>query len=656
MLSNSIEYRVLSKYMDKIVSAFIDIVIQQKKLQFLANEVTFDQILFTEGILKLETNKISIKDFSLVAKYFVLKYKEKFNFKLSENFKDNVDFIESIKDDFTNNSFTNDYFILEKEIWKLIVKESNSEYKCSFYNYLNGTKPEGIYNFVNAYSSLLPELELTGNEVLENAIILLELTKSDAVFNTTVNNIMTGVKNWCKINYENGVNLLHNSLTLNEGEECIISAIVSGLYESKRNEFYEAILKRLIKDETKINPILLGLSDVSGLSNSDCELFIMLIKSFINRSELIISTLSLVFSILRSKETQYQDFCFDIIESMIKNEKTSYYILNHLNLIENYNEEKTSVIIKLINQEYFTIEKYITSISHCLLHQKDFISFKNIVLSIIENCSFEKFIKQFHTYFISVDPIELDNFIIELLIGDSAKKRFTGTELFDELSTPNPYCFSFNILELTSISQYKLWVALTQCYYDPKKRLPALLPLLDSKSEFIKESFIWKLEEVSEDYGGHITAILEDNLNRSIPYYSAVIKRVEKHIEEFYSKNVNCKESILELNPHYTHYKSIKNYEVLVSKKMNKLFKKGAKENSLLSTLGANTIQLSKGGGWRVGAKREISQLGRMGASFIMPRSYFINPTSFELSKGMEMVEDWTDDDFIGIKSILQNE
>lgn len=39
-----------------------------------------------------------------------------------------------------------------------------------------------------------------------------------------------------------------------------------------------------------------------------------------------------------------------------------------------------------------------------------------------------------------------------------------------------------------------------------------------------------------------------------------------------------------------------------------------------------------------------------------MPRSYFINPNKFELEKGYLMSQDWTDEDFLNIKTFLENE
>lgn len=642
--------------MNDIISSFVDIVIEQKALQFTANEINFDELLFKNYILKLDADKVAIKDFKSISTHFISKYKEKFSFKLSDDFKTNADFLNSITNDFTSVAYVHNYHILEKELWKHILKESNSEFRCSFIDYLKENRPDETFVFTEAYSDLLPELNLTVDEIFENSIILTEKAKSDATYSLPLSNVLGGIKNKCKSDYENGVKLLNKSLILSDDNENIISAIISGLYENKRIEFYESILKLLIQEETKLNPILFGLSNVLEITTADSDLFLKLIRDYSKKDFFLISTLSLVFSVIKSDNTQHHNFCFKELESAIENKNTAFYILHNLRFLENHKQKKTDIVVKLIYQEYFTIEKYINPISEIFWSLKEIDSFKKVVLSVLENKPFEKFIKPFHSYLNKVDAIESDRFIIELLIDNSANKRYTGIELFDELSFNQPYRFTYNILELPPISQYKLWVALTQDFHEPKKRLTALLPLIDSNSNLVKESFLCKLEEITEDYGGHVTKVLEVNLDKNIPKNAAVIERVKKYIEDFYSKNIDLKRSIFELNPYYTHYKYIKKYNELFSKKMNQTVEKGARENSLLSILGTNTIELSKGGGWRIGPKREISQLGKVGTSFAMPRGYFINPNEFELQKGFEIKQDWSDEEFIDIKTILENE
>ncbi|WFO15803.1 hypothetical protein M601_019065 [Cellulophaga baltica 4] len=497
---------------------------------------------------------------------------------------------------------------------------------------------------------------MTGTVIFDNALIQIELTKSDAPYNVDLTAVLNGIKNKCKADYDIGLELLNKSFSVSEDKESLISFIVSGLYENKNIELYDSVLNDLIQKEHKLNALFFGLSDVSKIEVNECELFIKLINNNHKKDLLIISVLSLVFSILKSNNTKYHAFCFEELKLAIENEKAAYYILNKINIVKKYNKEKTEILIKLINQNYFSIEKYINPISNVFWHLKEFHSFKNVVLKIIEQKPFEKFIKSFELYFHSVDKIELEKFTIDLLTSNQASKRTTGIEIFNQLSNSNAYRFTFNILELPYISQYKLWMSLTQDFHEPKNRLIALLPLIDSKSELIKESFLCKLEEISEDYGGHISKVLEDNLNKDNPNYNLVTKRIKNYIEDYYGKNINIKNSVSELNPYQTHYKYIKLFDELFSKKMSKSVDKGARENSFLSILGTNTVQLSKGGGWRFGANKEISQLGKFGTSLTMPRSYFINPNKYELEIGFIISQDWTDEDFVEIKNCLENE
>ncbi len=645
--------------MDKTIDSFIDFVIEQKQLQFLENETDFDNLLFEKNILKKENDKISITDYQIVSAAFLNKYKEKFEFNIKKEFQLNAEFIKRIKEDFLVNRYVHDYHLIEKEIWKLIIKESNSEHNCSFNEYLNSidleNKPEGIFIFVDAYSTLLPELHLTDIIIFDNTLILFEITKSNAQYNIDLGNVLNGIKNKCKANYDSGLELLKKSLSVSKEKEDIISSIVSGLYENKRIEFYDSTLRELIEKENKLNPIFFGLSNVFEIGVTECDLYTSLIKEYIEKDSFLISTLSIIFSILKSNNTEYHKFCFEELESAIENEETAYYVLNNLNRFKNYNQEKTKIVIELIKQDYFSIEKYINLISNVFWHLKEFECFKKVVLQIIERKPFENFIKSFQSYFHSVDKIELDKFTIELLTDNQASKRNIGRDIFNQLSSYSPYQFTFNILKLSPILQYKLWVSLTQDFYEPKNRLVALLPLLNSDSELIKESFICKLEEISENYGGHIIKILEDNLDNK-PKNKSVIDRVKNYIESYYAKNIDLKNSLLELNPYHTHYKFIKAFNELFYKNMSKSVDKGARENSLLSVLGTSTVQLSKGGGWRFGAKKEISQLGKVGASFTMPKGYFINPNKFELEKGFLIRQDWSDEEFLEIKTFLENE
>lgn len=646
--------------MDEMIYSFIDSVIKYKKLKFSVDEIKIDSKLLNENILKIEKDIIVISNYEVISKQFLEIYKRKFDFTVSKSFQQNIEFIKNIEKDFKSNGYVQDYHILEKEIWKCIINESNLKFKCSFNDYLTSidleNKPDEIFNFIEAYSNLLSDLDLTVDVIFQNALLLMEITKSDTSFNLDLASILKSIKNKCSSDYELGLEMLHKSLTLNEDKENIISAIVAGLYDNKKVDFYNSILSKLIKKESKLNPILFGLSNVSKIENAECELFIDLIKNLDNNDLLIISKLSLVFSILKSDNPTYYSYCFNELETAIENEKTAYYILTNLSQLNNYEEKITDVIVKLINQDYFETEKYINAITRNFWNLKEFQSFKKVVFSIIENRPFANFTKNFQSYFHLVDKFELDKFVIELLTDNKARKRATGLEIFNKLSNHTPVQFSFNIIKLSPITQYKLWVSLTQDFHEPKNIIIALLPLIHSKSELVKESFLCKLEEISEDYGGLVTEILKDNLSNDNSDNVLAIERIKNYYETYYEKNANLKNSISELNPYQTQYKHLKRFNNLFHKNMSQSINKGARENSFLSILGTNTTQLSKGGGFRFGQNNEISQLGTFSSSFNLPRNYFIDPNKYELEIASLIKKDWTDEEFSEIKNLLDNE
>ncbi len=646
--------------MNKNLNLFINSVFKQKKLQFLIDEIQIGPSLFENGILKIENDKIRISDYKTVSIHFIEKYKQKFNFSIGESFEKNAEFISDVEKDFKGKRFISEYLLLEKEIWKLIVKESNSNYECSFSDYLKSMnpddKPDGVYQFMEAYSILLPELKLSENEIISNFLILEEITKSEAEYNIDLGNVLNGIRNLSKSNYNCGLKLLKKSIDVQNRNDILISAVITGLYENRAVDFFKSVLAELLLKEENRNPIFFGLSKISNISEPDCKLLLELIEQYKDVDTLTISVLSLVFTVLRSDHASYHQFCFSHLELAVENENAAYFILRNLNLQEFYSEEQTKIIVKLINQDYFSIEKYMSAIAHVFWYLKDFDCFKKIILSVLHVFPFKDFIGKLQNFLHTVDKEKVDVFMINLLTDNAAEKRFTGLEIFNEMSRHNPYRFTFDILALPPLLQYKLWVVLTGDFHQPKDRLTALLPLLDSKSELIKESFLCKLEELSEDFGGNILNVLEENLDTSNLMYSSMIERIKNYISNFYDINTNVKNSLKELNPYHTHFKHINTFNNFFHKNMGKTINKGARENSFLSIIGTKTVQLSKGGGWRFGNNKEIGQLSSFGTSFTMPRSYFVDPNQYDMEKGVMIRQDWKDEEFAEIKKLLESE
>ncbi len=642
------------------IQSFVVSVIENKKLAFTTDEITFSDLLLKDEILKIENNSYSISDYRTISSYFLNTYKEKFEFEITDDFQESVNFLNKITADFLSNGHIRLFFKIEKELWKIIIYESNLKFKCNFFAYLNSLNKEAnsgeIFSFIEAYSEELVNLKLPETAFYDSALLILDFTKSDAEYNIPLVRFLNSVKEKCKKYYDFGLTLLDKSFEIEESKEYFLSAIISGLYEHSKVEFFNSILKNKIRDGIKLNAIFFGLSNVDEIDDVDCDLFISLFTTYESDDSLTLSLLSLLTTILKSKNTSHDIYCFQKLKFFLKNENLAYFILNQIKSIDDFDDERIDVVVELINQDYFTIEKYVYPISRLFFDIKDFELLKKITLTLIENKPFESFAKNFISYFQRTNQVELEQFIIKLLTSNQASKRFTGLNIIDELKTFSAFTFSIDILSLSPLIQYKLWVSLTEGYSQPKFRLPAILPLLESENEFVRESLLFKLEEMSEDYGGHITKILEDNLAEDNPNSEKIIKKIKDYIEGFYSSNIDIKKSLTELNPYNTHYILIKKFNEFHSKTMSQSINKGAMENSLLMQLGASTVELSKGGGWRIGSNNDISPLGKFETSFTLPRSYFINPNRYEFELGFQVRQDWSDEEFINIKTFLENE
>lgn len=642
----------------------VEYVVTKKKLKIPISEFAVDTILIQNNFLEVKNDNYCIINIPAIAYLLIEQYKILYNFVQCENFSDTTIFLKKIKDDFNSNGRVYDYRSLEKSLWELLIIESNQSFKSNFANYLltltNEENTEDIFLFIEAYSNSLKDLDISEEVIYNNSITLLEFAKSDATYNLPLGNILNGIKQKCSIDYSFGFNLFNTAIDKDVVNDNILSAIVNGLYELKGVEYYDQYLVNLIEDQKFQKGIFAGLSNLTLINEIDAQLFIALFDKFEGKDELINSLIQIIFTIIKANDLKNKESClkecFIRLHKCLKKEITVYLILHNISFIENHQIEKVDLIVDIIEQDYFTIAKHLKPIEQVFWYIKDIQSLRLVLIKIASQKPYESVVNYFGSAFTDIEKRELDKLLIELLTDNEASRRFIGVDIFNHHSSHTSFKFDIDILEQDPIIQYKLWVALSQDFKEPKYFIPALLPLLNSKSEIVKESFICKLEEYSEDYGGHIIEILENNLSKDSPINLEIIDRINTYLDDFCAININIKKHIKELNPSYTNSKIFNYHNELFYKKMSRTIHDGAEKNSLLGVLGVNTVQLSKGGGWKSGNKKEISKLGTVGSSFSLPRSYFINPNKFEIERSHEMKSNWSDLEFKEIEDFIKNE
>lgn len=240
--------------------------------------------------------------------------------------------------------------------------------------------------------------------------------------------------------------------------------------------------------------------------------------------------------------------------------------------------------------------------------------------------------------------------LIDLLTHSKAHLRFLGTDIFNNLGSQK---FNGNILDLSPIKQYKLWVCLTQAYKEPKYIIPWLLPLIDSQSATVKQCFILKLKEYSENYGRLLTELLQKKLDTLNLNHCQIMQSIIDHMENHFVQNIYTKQGIRELDPYYSSNKILNDYDSWFNKKARKGIR-GIEKTGFLAF--STTIILAKGGGWKQEDEDEIRKLKKIETKTALPRSYFINPNRYEMEEFDESYKDWKEDDFALIKKWIADE
>lgn len=646
----------------------VDYSLANKTLIFNKNVTGIDfEKLIESQLIKQQTDKYHIVDFESFGFQVYSLYKSKSKVKLTNDFKTFVLLLKEIETDYKSEKFVQNITVLFNDLWAIAILDSNQNYDNNFSYYIKSlnteTNREEIFSFNEGYSRALHLLNLEVSNFYENGIQLINWTKSDADYNMPLESFTRGVRNIIKENEKWGFDCFEYSIKQPDFEIDFLIPIITGLYDKEGITFYRKSLEGKVNIETYTVSIICGLSNVEYVKKEECALFFEIFNQVDKDINHVLMNLpKLLFAILRSKETSIEkehiEKAFLLLEEFLEidNSNLIFFILRENEFQNNYLELRKDLIISVIKKPHFK-QEYLNSINRFLWKSKDVLYFEKLLYTIGEYLPFKAINKNL---FSSINEIrsnckkEFDKVLVNLLIQNKASFRFLATDIFSDFSSEN-YQFDYDILELDSLSQYKLWVSIFQNYREPKNILPCLLPLLKSKSPLVKEAFICKLEEYTESYGGSVTEILEQKLDFGDADSLAVFERIENYKVEFYKNNVLLKDGIKELNPAFTQNRLFVNYNKNHNRRFSRQMQKSSDENSFLLNI-CSKVTLLKGGGWKIDGRDEISKLGRISTSFSLPRVYFTRPENFDFESGVEMVTNWDNTSFAEIQRFLDNE
>lgn len=628
--------------------------------------IDFEKLIESQ-LIKRQSDKYHIIDFESFGFQVYSLYKGKSKVILTKDFKTFVLLLEEIESDYKSEKFIQNISSLFNDLWAIAILDSNRSFDNNFTDYLKSLdikkNSEEIFSFNEGYSRALHLLKLEVPNFYKNGIQLINWTKSDADYNMPLGSFLRGVRNKIKENEKWGFNCFEYSVKQPDLEIDFLIPIITGLYDKDGLSFYKKSLEDKVNVKTYTVSIICGLSNVEFVKKEECELFFEIFNQADKYNNHILLNLpKLLFAILRSKEESVEKKhitkAFSLLEELLEidNANLVLFILRENEFQDDHLELRQELIISLIKKPHFK-QEYLNSINHFLWQSKNIIYFKELLCTIGEFFPFKTISKNLSSSineFRSNCKKEFDKVIVDLLIQDKASLRFIATDIFSDFSLEN-YKFDCDILELDSLSQYKLWVSIFQNYREPKKILPCVLPLLKSKSSLVKEAFICKLEEYTESYGDSVTDILKQELDFGEAELKAVFERIEKYMIDFYDKNVNVKDGIKELNPAYTQNRLFIEFNRSYNRHFTRQFQKSSNENSFILNL-CSKVTLLKGGGWKIDGRNEISKLGKISTSLSLPRMYFTRPENFDFESSVEMATNWDDTSFAEIKRFLNNE
>ncbi|MCZ4696414.1 hypothetical protein DWB61_17260 [Ancylomarina euxinus] len=621
--------------------------------------------LSTSEIVKLQTDKYHIIDFEVFGFKVYSLFKSKI--KLTNDFKSFVLLLKEIEADYKSDKFVRNISTLLNELWAIAILDSNQSFGIDFSDYLNSldaeTNRDDIFSFNEGYSRALPFLKIEETKFFQNGIQLIKWTKSDADYNMPLGSFLRGVRNKIYEDEKWGLKCLEFSFNQADLEIDFLIPIITGLYDKLGLIFFNKYLEDKINNETYAVSIICGLSNIEHVKDDECVLiFKVYNKSKKDNTHVLLNLPKLLFAILKSKETdidkKYIGLAFRCLDELlsIDNPNLIYFILRENEYQDNHLELRNDLILSFIKKPHFK-QEYLNSINHFLWKQKDVKLFEIVLYTIGEYLPFksiERSLSSSINVLQSNHKKEFDKVIVNLLIQDKACYRFLATDILSRLYD-GFYTFDYDILELSSLNQYKLWVSVFQNYREPQSVIPCLLPLLKSKSLLVKEAFICKLEEYTESYGGSVTATLKEKLDFEDNDLKEIFERIEDYKVVFYQNNVVVKDEIKELNPAFTQNRLFVEFNKNYNRRFSRQMQKSSEENSSFLNF-CSKVTLLKGGGWKIDGRDEISKLSEISTSFSLPRMYFIRPENFDFETSVEMFTNWSETNFAEIKRILDNE
>lgn len=623
-------------------------ILSNKKFILNSEELNFkhDELISNNIIIVNESN-IEISDYETVAFSVYNCLKDEFQFVAYESVSDLFEFLVKSRTYFTTHAYSqgkNEFF---SHYFEIIIRESLKSKEYDFHSFiLNISASEynrNHYFFIEGYLKNLPltnfDFELL-NDLCEHIISLVNWFEYV---------IVAALRNYTLEKTNKARELLSQSLQYPNAVQAIQVGILQGLY-LENNLFIEE-LKELVTDTANHQRVLKAITPLLGEKNKDDFKKFLEITETIQKNDVKESLLLLphlyVNIINNSSPTDHSaliDRCFNKIEELLSSTDKDilYNTLGTLKYLEGSESEIDNLIIRLIQRTPYD-ENLVKLISDIYGSKPNIDSFFDFLQTLAHSHPLSFKAELLRSSLDNIRKIDNQSFDLKLAIlltNDKGQVRFVGCRLLTHLLSNSNDSFTFDILTLDPLSQYKFLLSSLQMLLDFTNLLPILLPLHKSPNDFVREAFACKIEELTRiGFGKDIIELA----STSLPQDTIEGKVFLARINECYTKHSNLIQEQLklkEIDPFYTQAKLFENFNNVHYKRFNKTFSEGLKANSIMMQL-VNNIILAKGGGWKMENQEEIRQLGKFESSFSIPKSLYLSPELNDWERLEFFNEDW---------------
>lgn len=183
------------------------------------------------------------------------------------------------------------------------------------------------------------------------------------------------------------------------------------------------------------------------------------------------------------------------------------------------------------------------------------------------------------------------NMVVSFVLHPKGMCRIAGRRLWDNFHLETS---SFDAQkDLPEDLQCLFIISMLQDYGNPETRLPKLLPLIDSKSERVRNILMGQLGPYLDDYMGHVINAL-DKMKMESKYVDVIKQYYERRADALEKRR-----SMKELSPRYSHMSEFHETMRLQKVHMQEQIRKAEKgHKSILKDIAKNVV-LARGGGWR---------------------------------------------------------